>query len=189
MPGVLKDLRILFEDAPPQSQHLARSWEIHDRAKKIYRALHDSHVLYQHRPPYPTSLFDLPVSAEGPDRVRLRIFLLYVTMYTRRVQATLSASEIERATSEVEAQTYATQTLLIEKAAAALNPSMAWHLEQRNSLPHSILETREEWFVDKSRGMSWEESRDFLAQRWLSWEDTWRARVLACELDETKDGD
>lgn len=184
LPGILKDTRILLNGAPLQSQYLARSSEIFERSKIVHSTIRDSHVLYQHRAPYPPSLFDLPVSAESPDRVRLRGFLLYVTMYIRRVQATLSPSEVERATSEAEAQTFAAQALLIENMTAKLDPAMTWHLEQRNALAHSIIQTREEWFSDKTHGMSWDELKDFLAQRWLKWEDSWREGALTKELGQ-----
>ncbi|KAH7126556.1 hypothetical protein B0J13DRAFT_565647 [Dactylonectria estremocensis] len=60
-------------------------------------------------------------------------------MYICRVLATLSLSEIERATSEVEAQTLATQTLLIEEVTTELDPAIAWRLQQRNGFAHSII--------------------------------------------------
>ncbi|KAK2762569.1 hypothetical protein FQN54_000742 [Arachnomyces sp. PD_36] len=184
MPGILKDLRILFKATLSQPEYLEQSSMILERANSMYKTLQDSHILYQHRPPHPPSLFLFPNSPESADRVRLRGFFLYITMYICRVQASLCPNELERARSEVEAQTFATQALLVEKMAAELDPAMTWHLEQRNALAHSIIETREDWFSVGTDGMSWVELRDFLAKRWLKWEDSWRDTVLNEELGE-----
>ncbi|KAJ0131336.1 Uncharacterized protein HZ326_25576 [Fusarium oxysporum f. sp. albedinis] len=148
--------------------------------------VHNEHVFYQHAAPHPQSLFSLPVATESPDRIRLRVFFLYTIMYICRVLATLSPTEIERATSEVEAQMFASQALLIEEVATKLDPAMAWHLQQRNGLAHSIIEKKEEWFSDNELGMSRDKLKSFLAQRWLKWENSWRAGVLAEELGENE---
>lgn len=184
LPGILKDLRNFLEGAPYRCEYSARGSAILERARSMHRALHNDHVLYQHAAPHPQSLFSIPVSAESPDRIRLRVFFLYTMMYICRVLATLSLSEIERATSEVEAQTFANQTLLIEEITTELDPAMAWHLQQRNGLAHSIILSRGEWFSDKEHVLSWDKLKEFLAQRWLKWENSWRANVLAEELEE-----
>ncbi|KAH6972714.1 hypothetical protein BKA56DRAFT_492559 [Ilyonectria sp. MPI-CAGE-AT-0026] len=186
LPGILKDLRNLLEDAPHRCGYSVRSSAILERARSMHKALHNDHVIYQHAAPHPQSLFNLPVSAESPDRIRLRVFFLYTMMYICRVLATLSPSEIERATSEVEAQTFASQTLLIEEVTTKLDPAMAWHLQQRNGLAHSIIQKKEEWFSDNEHGMSQDKLKSFLAQRWLKWENLWRARVLAEELGQDR---
>ncbi|KAE8422524.1 hypothetical protein BDV36DRAFT_245346 [Aspergillus pseudocaelatus] len=184
MPGILKDMRVLFDSTLPQSEYVARSWDIVERTNKIHTALHESHLRYQQRPPYPPSLFDLPVCAESTVRVRLRGFLLYVIMYISRVTATLSPNEAECAVSEAEAQTFAAQALLTEKMTAQLDPTMTWHLEQRNALAHSIIQTRDIWASPLAYSMPWEERKYYLAQRWLQWEDSWRDGVLTVELEE-----
>ncbi|EXA31007.1 hypothetical protein FOVG_17646 [Fusarium oxysporum f. sp. pisi HDV247] len=186
LPGILKDLRNLLEDATHQSGYFVASSAILERAKVMHKALHNEHVFYQHAAPHPQSLFSLPVATESPDRIRLRVFFLYTIMYICRVLATLSPTEIERATSEVEAQMFASQALLIEEVATKLDPAMAWHLQQRNGLAHSIIEKKEEWFSDNELGMSRDKLKSFLAQRWLKWENSWRAGVLAEELGENE---
>ncbi|WXC51057.1 hypothetical protein QX201_010762 [Fusarium graminearum] len=186
LPGMLKDLRNLLEDATHQSGYFVASSAILERAKGMHKALHNEHVLYQHAAPHPQSLFSLPVAAESPDRIRLRVFFLYTIMYICRVLATLSPTEIERATSEVEAQMFASQALLIKEATTKLDPAMAWHLQQRNGLAHSIIQKKEEWFSDNELGMSRDKLKSFLAQRWLKWENTWRAGVLVEELGENE---
>lgn len=181
-PGIFKDISILFNDTLPPFEYLARSSDILGRAKKMYRAVQDSHILYQRRAPHPPSLFDLPVSAETSDRARLRGFFLYLTMYTLLINATLSKIESERAASEAEVQIFANQALLVEKVTAELDPATTWHLEQRNALAHSIIQTKEELRSDKTRGMSNEELMAFLAQRWLKWEDLWNDGFQTGEL-------
>jgi hypothetical protein len=114
------------------------------------------------------------------------MFFLYTMMYICRVLATLSQSEIERATSEVEAQAFASQALLIEEVSLKLDPAMAWHLQQRNDLAHSIIRSKEDWFSDDEHGISRDQLEEVLAQRWLKWENSWRARVLAEELGEDR---
>ncbi|RKK32520.1 hypothetical protein BFJ70_g16532 [Fusarium oxysporum] len=186
LPGILKDLRNLLEDATHQSGYFVASSAILERAKVMHKALHNEHVFYQHAAPHPQSLFSLPVATESPDRIRLRVFFLYTIMYICRVLATLSPTEIERATREVEAQMFASQALLIEEVTTKLDPAMAWHLQQRNGLAHSIIEKKEEWFSDNELGMSRDKLKGFLAQRWLKWENSWRAGVLAEELGENE---
>ncbi|KAH8422304.1 uncharacterized protein LDX57_000062 [Aspergillus melleus] len=186
MPGILKDMRLLFTGFSSAPEYTKRATEILQRTRNMHCALHEGHTRYHRSLPHLPSLFDLPVSAESSDRVRLRGFFLYVIMYISRVLATLSPDEAERAGSEVEAQTFATQTLLIERMSAKLDPAMAWHLEQRNDLPYSILRTGDEWLTDGDPGMSWEELKTFLQQRWLRWEDSWRDGVLAAELTVTE---
>jgi hypothetical protein len=186
LPGILKDLRNLLENSTDRSWHLAGSSAILERAKSMHKALHNEHVSYQHTAPHPQSLFSLPTAAESPDRIRLRVFYLYTIMYICRVLATISSTEIERAASEVEAQLFASQALLIEEVTTKLDPAMAWHLQQRNGLAHSIIEKKEEWFSDNELGMSRDKLKSFLAQRWLKWENSWRAGVLAEELGENE---
>ncbi|KAI9040358.1 uncharacterized protein KD926_008315 [Aspergillus affinis] len=182
MPGILKDMRLLFKDFSSTPEYKKRATEILERTRNMHCALHEGHTCYHRRLPHLPSLFDLPVSAESSDRVRLRGFFLYVIMYISRVLATLSPDEAERAASEFEAQAFATRTLLIEEMSAKLDPAMTWHLEQRNALPYSILRTGDEWLSDGDPRMSWEELKAFLQQRWLRWEDSWRDGVLAAEL-------
>lgn len=88
-------------------------------------------------------------------------------MHTCRVRATLSASELERATSDVEAQTLASQALVIGEMAVDLDQAMAWHLGQWNGLARSIVQSREEWLSSKTQAMSLVERQGFLARRWL----------------------
>ncbi|KAH7232747.1 hypothetical protein BKA59DRAFT_446238 [Fusarium tricinctum] len=175
VPGILKDLRNLLEDSTNRSGYLVGGSAVLERAKSVHKALHNEHVLYQHTAPHPQSLFSLPTAAESPDRIRLRVFYLYTIMYICRVLATLSSTEIERATSEVEAQMFASQALLIEEVATKLDPAMAWHLQQRNGLAKSIIEKKEEWFFDNEIGISRDKLKSFLTQRWLTWENSWRA--------------
>ncbi|KAE8344386.1 hypothetical protein BDV24DRAFT_148959 [Aspergillus arachidicola] len=184
MPGILRDMRVLFDSTLSQPEYLAQSWDILERTHKMHSSLHDSHLRYQQRPPYPPSLFDLPVCVESTVRVRLRGFLLYVIMYISRVTATLSLNEAECAASEAEAQAFAAQALLTEKMTAQLDPTMTWHLEQRNALAHSIIQTRHFWASHLPYGRPWEEQKYYLAQRWLHWEDSWRDSVLTVELEE-----
>jgi hypothetical protein len=174
LPGILKDLRNILDESTHRSWNPAGGSAILKRAKSVYRALHNEHVFYQHTAPHPQSLFSLPTAAESPDRIRLRVFYLYTIMYICRVLATLSSTEIERATSEVEAQMFASQALLIEEVATKLDPAMVWHLQQRNGLAHSIVEKKEEWFSDNELGISRDKLKGFLAQRWLTWENSWR---------------
>ncbi|KAJ8133088.1 hypothetical protein O1611_g535 [Lasiodiplodia mahajangana] len=186
LPGVMKDARALFsETSLDPFTYSSRSFSILQRAKNMYQALNDSHVLYQHSASQPRSLLDLPnpANVESTDRVRLQGFLLYPAMFILRLQATLSFSEVDRAMGEEEAQMLAAQTLLIEKIARNSDPTMAWHLEQRNSLPYSIIRTREEWLPINERGENWEELKTFLAERWLLWEDSYNGAVMVKELE------
>ncbi|KAI6779282.1 uncharacterized protein J7T54_001012 [Emericellopsis cladophorae] len=144
LPGILKDLRSLLEEAPHRCDYSTRISAIYEQANSMHDVLHNDHVMYQHAAPHPQSLFGLPTSAESPDRIRLRVFFIYTMMYVCRVLATLSPSELERATSEVEAQTFASQALLIEEVTTELDPAMAWHVQQRNSLAYSITQENEE---------------------------------------------
>jgi hypothetical protein len=187
VPGVLKDLRILCRSTISQSRYSARSSKILERADGIHRALNEGHFLYQNNPPQSPSLFDIPTFAESSDRVRLRGFFIYTTMYICRVRATLSQNESDRAASEKEAQTFATQALLIEKASVNLDPAMNWHMEQRNALSHSIKRTREEWQSDEIGEISGEMLTKYLAQRWIKWEDSWRNGALTEALAVTPD--
>ncbi|KAE8376939.1 hypothetical protein BDV26DRAFT_305189 [Aspergillus bertholletiae] len=184
MPGILRDMRILFDSTSPQYHYLLQSLDLVARTNRLRRALHNSHLCYQQRSPYPPSLFDLPVCAESTVRVRLRGFLLYVIMYMSRVTATLSPDQAECAASETEAQTFAAQALLTEKMTAQLDPTMTWHLEQRNALAHSIIQTRSIWASPLPYNMPWEQRKCYLARRWLEWEDSWRDGVLTVELEE-----
>ncbi|KAH7153762.1 hypothetical protein DER46DRAFT_611945 [Fusarium sp. MPI-SDFR-AT-0072] len=186
LPGILKDLRSLLEYAPNSSDYSARSLPIRERAQRMHKRLHDEHVIYQHTPPHPPSLFTLPIATESPDRIRLRCFFLYTIMYISRVIATVCPSEIERATSEVEAQTFASQAILIDEVAIKLDPAMSWHLQQRNELARSIIEGREEWLSLNEHGMSRDALQICLKQRWIKWEESWRALVLAKELKENR---
>lgn len=182
LPGILKNLRRLVGDLPHQPEYSSRGSAILERAKGVYKAMHNEHVIYQHTAPHPRSLFGLPSSAESSDRTRLRVFFFYTIIYICRVLATLAPSEIERATSEVEAQEFANRALHVKEVTTELDPAMAWHLQQRNDLARSIIDTQEEWFSDNEHGTPWVELQSFLAKRWLKWEDSWRARVLAKEL-------
>ena len=182
LPGILKDTRSLLRATVPLSEFSARGSFIHERAKGVQIVLCDSHILYQHRAHHPPSLFDPPISTESPDRIRLRMFFLYPTMYLCRVQATFAPTEMERAASEAQPQTFAAQTLLIEKMTGKLDTALVWHLEQRNALPHSIVQTRDEWFSDMEHDRAWEDLKNFFAYRWKKWEDSWRNGVLTKEL-------
>lgn len=182
LPGILKDTRSLLKTTPPPSEFSARGLSILERAKWVHRRICSDHIFYQHRAPYLPSLFDVPVSTEPPDRIRTRMFFLYPIMYLCRVQATFAPTEIERATSESEAQMFAAQTLLIEKMTGVLDTALVWHLEQRNDLPRSIRQTRAEWVSDMEQGRAWEDLRSLLAWRWQKWEDSWRDGVLSKEL-------
>ena len=186
LPGILKDARALFSETTLDPfMYSSRSFSIRERAKNICQALNDSHELYQRFASQPRSLLDLPSSTdvESTDRIRLQGFLRYPVMFTYRLQATLSLSEVDRAMGEEEAQRVASQTLLVEKMARNSDPTMAWHLGQRSSLPYSIIRTREEWLPINERGESWEELKTFLAQRWLLWEESWNSTVLIQELE------
>ncbi|TRX96471.1 hypothetical protein FHL15_002743 [Xylaria flabelliformis] len=186
LPGILKDARALFSEITLDPfTYSSRSFSILERAKNMHQALNDSHVLYQRSASQPRSLLDLRSSAnvESTDRVRLQGFLRYPAMFISRLQATLSLSEVDRAMGEEEAQRVAAQTLLVEKMTRNSDPNMAWHLGQRNSLPYSIIRTREEWLPINERGGNWEELQTYLAQRWLLWEDSWNGTVLVEELE------
>ncbi|KAI1120936.1 hypothetical protein F5Y10DRAFT_257393 [Nemania abortiva] len=189
LPGIMKDVRVLFSETTLNPfECLSRSLAILERAQNLRRALNDSHVLYQQSASQPRSLFDLPSPAhvESTDRVRLHGFLRYPAMFLSRLQATLSLNEVDRAMGEEEAQRLAAQTLLMEKMTRHEDPTMSWHLGQRNNLPYSIIRTREEWLSIEERGRSWEELKTFLAQRWLRWEDSYNNNVIAEELERAQ---
>ncbi|RSL59325.1 hypothetical protein CEP51_013938 [Fusarium floridanum] len=184
LPGILKNMRTLFNDGAYQSGCTDQSAIVLERATMVYRKLHESNVLYQRRTPHPSSLFDLPVSAESLDRTRLREFFVYTMIYICRIRATLSLDDMERALNEAEAQTFATQALLIEKVTKQLDRTMAWHFEQRNGLAQSVAETRVTWLSDLVGNPHGVNLNELLAQRWLKWENSWRNTVLDLEYRE-----
>ncbi|KAF3481563.1 uncharacterized protein GIQ15_04322 [Arthroderma uncinatum] len=180
VPGILKDITALFKD-PTCPQYKTRSLDILERANRVHTALHDSHSRFQQRAPHLASLVDLPVSAESPDRVRLRALFIYTTISVCRIRATFSTSEAEQAASEAEAQTLAARALLIERAITELDPAMSWHLQQRNALAHVVIQTRDGWASSRTDG----DVDRFLAQRWMDLEDAWQARVLTEAFGES----
>ncbi|KAF2971950.1 hypothetical protein GQX73_g1539 [Xylaria multiplex] len=189
LPGILKDARALFfETTLDPFTYSSRSFSILERAKNMYQALNNSHVLYQRSASQPRSLLSLPSSAniESTGRVRLQGFLRYSAMFISRLLATLSLSEVDRAMGEEEAQRVAAETLLVEKMTRNSDPTMAWHLGQRSTLPYSIIRTREEWLPINEPGGSWEELKTFLARRWLLWEDSYHGTVLVEELERVQ---
>ncbi|KAF4438682.1 hypothetical protein F53441_12755 [Fusarium austroafricanum] len=181
LPGILKDMRLLFDVEGYQSGSTGQSAKILERATMVYRKLHEHNILYQRKPPHPSSLFNLPTSTESPDRIRLREFFLYTMIFICRIKATLSPDDWDRALNEEEAQNAANQALLIEKVTKQFDKTMAWHFEQRNSLAKSVTETRVEWLADL---VSDGDLHKLLAQRWLKWENSWRNSVLDVEYGE-----
>lgn len=190
--GILKDARILFSNTTVESiEDSSRSLNILKRAQNMHQALLTLDEKYKRfcAPPNQASLFDLPTpgSVESPDRLRIRHFLQYPVMFICRLRASLCLSEDDRATSEEEAQRYAATTLHMEKRARTVDPNMAWHLAQRNSLPYSIIRTREDWLTINERWESWKDMKTYLAERWLKWEDSWHDEVLVKELGQIHD--
>ncbi|RGP80783.1 hypothetical protein FLONG3_1124 [Fusarium longipes] len=173
MPGIVKDTRDLLNDTPNLSEYSTRSLLIRERAQEILKSLHENHVVYQQAPPHPQSLFTCPVAVESPDRIRLRGFFLYTIMYICRVLATVCPTEMERATSEVEAQTFASQAIVIEEVAAKVDRDMSWQMRQRNDLARSIIRGREEWLSVAEHGISWNDLKDRFRQRWMKWESSY----------------
>ncbi|KAI0975770.1 hypothetical protein F4678DRAFT_418464 [Xylaria arbuscula] len=189
LPGILKDARVLFSEATLDPfMYISRSCGILERAENLYLALNESHVLYQRSTSQPESLLELLSSAdiESAIRVRLQGFLRYPAMLIFRLQATLSLSEVHRARGEERAQRLAAQTLVLEKMTRSSDPTMAWHLGQRNGMPYSIIRTREEWLCINEPGGNWEELNTFLTQRWLRWEGYWKETVLIEELERVQ---
>ncbi|RMJ02313.1 hypothetical protein CDV36_015417 [Fusarium kuroshium] len=92
---------------------------------------------------------------------------------------------MERALNEAEAQTFATQALLIEKVTKQLDRTMAWHFEQRNGLAQSVAETRVTWLSDLVGNQHDVNLNELPAQRWLKWENSWRNTVLDLEYRES----
>ncbi|KAL1853923.1 hypothetical protein Daus18300_011665 [Diaporthe australafricana] len=189
LPGILKDARMLFSNTTLDSfEYLSSNLKILQRAENTHQALLAIHEQYQHfgAPQTQASLYDLPISGrvESSDRIRIRHFLQYPFMFLGRLRASLSLSGADRATSEEEAQNFAAQTLHMEKMARTADPNMAWHLAQRNSLPYSIVRTREDWLSISERGENWEELKTYLAERWLKWDGSWHEEVLIKELGE-----
>ncbi|RDW93342.1 uncharacterized protein DSM5745_00664 [Aspergillus mulundensis] len=180
--GVVSNMRDTFTTSTDPSEYCERTSKILERARWVRQMLHDGHVRYQTREPYPSSLFDLPSTPESPDRIRLRGFYFHPRMQICRVITTLSPDEMERASAEVEAQTLAAQALLIQQATVKLDPAMSWYFEQKNPFAHSIIRTREKW-VSQSE-LPWGELRDVLAQRWLKWHYSWRGSHLSQSLEE-----
>ncbi|KAF5026419.1 hypothetical protein F66182_1484 [Fusarium sp. NRRL 66182] len=181
LPGILKDLRVLFDRGANQAGYVHQSGRILERATMVHKGLHENNVLYQSKPPHPPSLFHLPVSAESSDRTRLREFFLYTMIFICRARATLSPDRMDRAINEAEAQTFATQALLIAKVTKEFDGAMAWHFEQRNGLAKSVTQTRVDWLVSLADDGHSIELNQPLAQRWLKWENSWRSSVLDVE--------
>ncbi|KAL5001532.1 hypothetical protein BDV10DRAFT_182434 [Aspergillus recurvatus] len=162
--------------------YISRTSKSLERARWVRQMLHNGHIRYQTREPYPSSLFDLPSMPESSDRIRLRGFYFHPFMQICRAITTLSPDEMERASAEVEAQTLAAQALLIEQATVVLDPAMSWYFAQKNPFAHSVIRTRGEW-VSHSE-LPWEELRGVLAQRWLKWHYSWRDSHLSESLEE-----
>lgn len=186
LPGILKDIQILCERAPPceSPEYRDRSTDILERTRRLCRAFQDGHLFYQHRPPNPASLFDLPLTGtEPPGRIRLRGVYFCSMIYFCRIQATFSLDAGERAACEAEAQALAGQALRITREAKGRDPVLAWHLEERNNLARSVVHTRDEWGPDREReNASWEELAGFLLRRLQVWLDTWAEESLAAEV-------
>ncbi|KAL4787688.1 hypothetical protein BJX76DRAFT_318058 [Aspergillus varians] len=180
--GVVTEMRNIFTTSITQSEYSERSSTVLDRARWVHRMYHDGHTRYQTREPYPLSLFNVPVTAESPDRIRLRGFYFHPMMQICRALTTLSPDEMERAAAEAEAQTLAAQALLIQQASVELDPAMSWYFAQKNPFAHSIIRTRESW-VSQSE-LPWEELRGDLAQRWLKWHFFWRVTHLSESLED-----
>ncbi|KAL4992385.1 hypothetical protein BDW68DRAFT_149546 [Aspergillus falconensis] len=180
--SVVASMRDAFTAPMPESEYISRTSKTLERARWVRQMLHDGHVRYQTREPYPSSLFDLPSTPESPDRIRLRGFYFHPFMQICRAITTLSPDEMERASAEVEAQTLAAQALLIQQAAVELDPAMSWYFAQKNPFAHSVIRTRAEWV--SHRELPWEELRCVLAQRWLKWHYSWRVSHLSESLEE-----
>lgn len=189
LPGILRDARNLFCTPTLDScEYMSKNLSILQRVEKVLQELLSIHEDYKQSTDSQTqlSLSDLPdpSGVESPDRIRLRLFLHFPIMFICRLRASLSLSEADRAASEEEAQRTAAQTLHIEKLAKKANLNMAWHYEQRNNLPYSIIRTREDWLPISERGQNWEELKIYLADRWLKWDNSWHDTVLVKELGE-----
>ncbi|KAG8158024.1 hypothetical protein KVR01_012296 [Diaporthe batatas] len=189
LPGILRDARNLFCTQSLDSfEYMSKNLSILQRVEKLFQTLLIIHEEYKQAfgSQRTLSLWDLPdpSGVESPDRVRLRLFLHFPSMFLCRLRASLSLSEADRAASEEEAQRTAAQALHVEKLAKNANPNMAWHYAQRNSLPYSIIRTREDWLPISERGQNWEELKIYLAERWLKWDNSWHDTVLVKELGE-----
>jgi hypothetical protein len=190
--NILKDARDLCSNTTLNDcEYMLRNMSILQRTENMYQALLALHERYQLSCASQAqgSLLDLPTAgrAESPDRIRLRHFLLYPVMFSCRLRASLSPSPSVRAASEEEAQKVAARALHIEKIGRTVDPNMAWHLAQRNSLPYSIVRTREDWLSITEPGEDWKELKGYLAQRWLKWDNTWHEEVLDKELGQIHD--
>ncbi|KAK8057383.1 hypothetical protein PG996_011320 [Apiospora saccharicola] len=184
LPGILKDIQVLAQRVPScgSPEYRERRTNILERTRRVYRTFHNGHLSYQHRPPYPASLFDMPLAAESPGRTRLRGIFFCSIIYFCRIHATFGPADSERAASEAEAQSFAAQALLVTSETQSRDPVLAWHLEERNQLSRSVVRTREEWDPARERGMeNWELSR-FLLRRLQSWIDSWAEESLAAEV-------
>ncbi|KAL4749965.1 hypothetical protein BDW72DRAFT_176799 [Aspergillus terricola var. indicus] len=180
--GVVASMRDTFTSPMPESEYISRTLKILERARWVRQMVHDGHVRYQTTEPYAPSLFDLPSIPESSDRIRLRGFYFHPFMQICRAITTLSPDKMERASAEVEAQTLATQALLIQHATLELDPAMSWYFAQKNPFAQSVIRTREEW-VSHSE-LPWEELRGVQAQRWLKWHYSWRVSHLSESLEE-----
>lgn len=183
--GVVTEMRHIFTTSLTQFDYLERSSKVLNRARWVRKMFHEGHVRYQTREPYPLSLFDLPITAESPDRIRLRGFYFHPKMQICRAIAAVSPDETERAAAEAEAQTAAAQALLIQHTTVQLDPAMSWYFRQKNPFAHSIIRTRVEWASHSK--LPWEELRDDLAQRWLKWHYSWRVTHLSESLEAESD--
>ncbi|KAL4933736.1 uncharacterized protein BDV17DRAFT_286551 [Aspergillus undulatus] len=180
--GVAIQLREIFTTSLTQDEYELRTSKVLARARWIHKMFHDGHIRYQMRDPYPLSLFDLPITIESPDRVRLRGFYFHPRMQICRVLATISPDDMERAAAEVEAQTLAAQAVLIQKATVELDPAMSWYFAQKNPFAHGVIRSREEWVPHSD--LPWGELRGVLAQRWLKWHFGWRVSHLSESLED-----
>ncbi|KAL3437878.1 hypothetical protein BDV09DRAFT_161188 [Aspergillus tetrazonus] len=180
--GVVASMRDAFTSPMSESEYISRTSKTLERARWVRQMLHDGHVRYQTTEPYPPSLFDLPSIPESSDRIRLRGFYFHPFMQICRAITTLSPDEMERASAEVEAQTLATQALLLQQATVELDPAMSWYFAQKNPFAHSVIRTREEWISHSE--LPWEELRGVLAQRWLKWHYSWRVSHLSESLED-----
>lgn len=178
--GVVTEMRSIFTAPLTQSEYSARSLKVLNRARWVRKMFQDGHARYRTREPYPLSLFDLPLTPESSDRIRLRGFYFHPSMQICRAITTISPDEMERAAAEAEAQTLAAQALLIQHTTAQLDPVMSWYFTQKNPFAHSIIRTRVEWASHSK--LPWEELRDDLAQRWLKWHYSWRVTHLSESL-------
>ncbi|KAK6852111.1 hypothetical protein PG995_012236 [Apiospora arundinis] len=189
LPGVLRDVHALHleEHTParkPSSDYMARGTDILERTERMYWAFQEGHRCYQRRPPYPSSLFDLPEAAESPGRIRLRGYFFNSMLFFCRLRATFIQNKAERAASEAEAQAFAARSLLATGRAQSLDPVLAWHLEERNSVSRSVVRTKEQW--DAVREQEIEETggvelAGFLLRRLQAWLGLWSEETLAAE--------